>query len=85
MVEVKRLTEYSFETAEAMRKLLIELSRSGRDKGEIPEEWCLEVVNSPYHDVLLAVEDGEILGMATLSITMGAGIRKNAKSEAKRS
>ena len=81
MVEVKRLHEYSRETAEAIRGLLIELSRSGKDKGEIPEEWFLDVVNSPWHDVLLAVEDGRILGMCNLSIVMGAGIGKNAYLE----
>lgn len=81
MVEIKRLTKYSLETAEAIRRLLIDLSRSGKDKGEIPEEWFLDVINSPWHDVLLAVEDGEILGMCSLSVIMGAGIGKNAYLE----
>ena len=81
MIEIKRLTEYSAATAEAMRGLLIELSRSGRDKGEIPEEWFLDVISSPWHDVILAVDGDQILGMATLSVTMGAGIRKNAYLE----
>lgn len=81
MIEVKRLAEYSPEVAEAMRGLLIELSRSGKDKGEIPASWFEEVIASPWHEVLLAEEEGEILGMATLSVTMGAGIRKNAYLE----
>ena len=38
MIEVKRLTKYTWEKAEEIRKLLIELSRSGKDKGEISEE-----------------------------------------------
>ena len=67
--------------AEAARKLLIELSRSGKDKGEIPEEWFLEVVRSPYHEMLIAEDGGEILGMATVSVVFGAGIRKNAYLE----
>lgn len=81
MITIRRLTEYSAKTAEAMRGLLIELSRSGRDKGEIPEEWFSDIINSPYHDVLLAFDGSQVLGMATLSIVMGAGVRKNAYLE----
>lgn len=91
MVEIKRLSEYLEgedsrggrveEAGMAMRSLLIELSRSGEDKGEIPREWILEVAASPYHEVILAIEDGEILGMATASVVFGAGIRKNAYLE----
>ena len=81
MVEIKRLTEYNAATAEAMRGLLVELSRSGKDKGEIPEQWFLDVVNSPWHDVLLAVEGEQILGMCSLSVIMGAGVGKNAYLE----
>lgn len=81
MVEIKRLTKYDTQTAEAMRGLLIQLSRSGKDKGEIPEEWFLDVINSPWHDVLLAVEGEEVLGMCSLSIIMGAGVQKNSYLE----
>lgn len=81
MVEVKRLTEYNPKIAEAMRGLLVELSRSGKDKGEIPEQWFLDVINSPWHDVLLAVDGEVVLGMCNLTIIMGAGIGKNAYLE----
>lgn len=81
MVEIIRLKNYTPEIADAMRALMIELSRSGKDKGEIPETWFTEVIDSPWHDVLLAVEDGQVLGMATVSIIMGVGIRKNAYLE----
>ena len=81
MIEVKRLTKYTWEKAEEIRKLLIELSRSGKDKGEISEEWFLDVINSPWHDVILAEEDGRVVGMANMSIVMGAGVRKNAYLE----
>lgn len=80
-MRVKSLTKYTPEVAEAVRGLLIDLSRSGTDKGEIPEEWFRDVISSPYHDVLLAWEDDKILGMVTMSITMGPGIRKNAYIE----
>jgi len=78
---IKKLTEYTPETAARVRELLIELSRSGKDKGEIPREWFEDVIASPYHDLLLAEDDGKILGLACLSIIMGPGIRKNAYLE----
>lgn len=81
MVEIKRLTEYTPEIADAVRKLLIELSRSGKDKGEIPEEWFRDIIASPWHDLLVAEEDGKLLGIASMSIMMGPGIRKNAYLE----
>ena len=78
---VKTLTEYTPETANRIRELLIQLSRSGKDKGEIPEAWFNDVINSPWHDLLYAEEDGKILGIACISVVMGAGIRKNAYLE----
>lgn len=77
MIKVVQLADYSPEVGMAVRGLLIELSRSGKDKGEIPEKWFREVIASPYHDLLVAMEDGQILGMATVSVVFGAGIRKN--------
>ncbi|MBR5389222.1 GNAT family N-acetyltransferase [Candidatus Saccharibacteria bacterium] len=81
MVIIKRLDKYTEKTADAIRKLLIELSRSGKDKGEIPREWFDDIINSPWHDLIIAEEDGKLLGMAAMSIMMGAGIRKNAYLE----
>ena len=81
MVEIKRLTKYTPEIAEAVRRLLIELSRSGKDKGEIPEDWFTDIIESPWHTLLIAEENGKLLGMAALSIVMGPGIRTNAYLE----
>lgn len=80
-MEIRRLREYTPEVAEAVRELLKQLSRSGKDKGEIPREWFDEVIDSPYHDLLLAVEDEKVIGMASLTMVMGAGIGKNAYLE----
>ncbi len=71
---VKRLTEYTPEVAARVRELLIQLSRSGKDKGEIPESWFVDIINSPWHDLLIAEDEGQI-------ITMGPGILKNAYLE----
>ena len=81
MVKIKRLEKYTPEMADAIRKLLVQLSRSGKDKGEIPREWFEDIISSPWHDLLIAEEDGKLLGMAAVSIMMGAGIRKNAYLE----
>ena len=81
-MKITTLTKYDKETADRIRELLIQLSRSGKDKGEIPESWFKDVIDSPWHDLLMAVDDnGKIIGIATMSVTMGAGIRKNAYLE----
>ena len=78
---VKRLTEYTPEVAARVRELLVQLSRSGKDKGEIPESWFVDIINSPWHDLLIAEDEGQIIGIATVSVTMGPGILKNAYLE----
>ena len=78
---IKRLDKYTPEAADQIRQLLIQLSRSGKDRGEIPKEWFDELIASPYHDMLIAAEDDKIIGTATLSIHMGPIIRKNVYLE----
>ena len=78
---IKRLDKYTPEIADSVRKLLVQLSRSGKDRGEIPKEWFDELINSPYHDMILALEDDKIIGIATVSIHMGPIIRKNVYLE----
>lgn len=80
-MNISTLTQYTPETATRIRELLIQLSRSGKDKGEIPEDWFKDLIASPWHDMLIAEEDGQIIGIATLSVTMGPGIKKNAYLE----
>ena len=79
---IKLLTEYDKATADRIRELLIQLSRSGKDRGEIPEEWFSALINSDNHDMLLAYDDNNrIIGIATLSIIMGPIIRRAAYLE----
>lgn len=80
-MEIKRLTKYDKETADQIRNLLIQLSRSGKDRGEIPEQWFKDLIASPSHDLLIAEENGKVLGIACLSIIMGPIVRKNAYLE----
>ena len=80
-MQITTLTKYDKQTANRIRELLIQLSRSGKDRGEIPKEWFDELIASPYHDMLIAEEDGRIVGIATLSVKMGPITRKNAYLE----
>ena len=87
-MNITTLKEYTPATAQRIRELLIQLSRSGKDKGEIPEQWFHDLIASPWHDMLIATDDDstspthdQILGIATLSVTMGPGIKKNAYLE----
>lgn len=81
-MKITTLKEYTPETAARVRELLIQLSRSGKDRGEIPREWFDELIASPSHDMLLAIDDfGKIQGIATLSIIMGPIVRKVAYLE----
>ena len=81
-MRVKKLYKYDEKTANRVRELLIQLSRSGKDRGEIPKEWFEELIASPFHDMLIAEDDnGEIYGIATLSIIMGPIVRKVAYLE----
>ena len=81
-MKITKLEKYTPETADQIRKLLIQLSRSGKDRGEIPKEWFEELIASPHHDMLVAIDDNnQIIGIATLSIHMGPIISKNAYLE----
>ncbi|MDO4398894.1 MAG: GNAT family N-acetyltransferase [Candidatus Saccharibacteria bacterium] len=80
-MKIAKLEKYTPEVANQIRKLLIQLSRSGKDRGEIPREWFEELISSPYHDMLIATEEGKIIGIATLSVHMGPIIHKNAYLE----
>lgn len=80
-MNITPLNKYDPVIANRIRELLIQLSRSGKDKGEIPESWFHDIINSPWHDLLIAEEDGKIIGIACLSVVMGPGIKKNAYLE----
>lgn len=56
MIEVIKLSEYNERISSRIRTLLIQLSRSGKDKGEIPREWFEQIISSPWHDLLLSIE-----------------------------
>lgn len=81
-MKIELLTNYNQEVADRIRELLIQLSRSGKDRGEIPESWFNDIISSPWHDLIVAKNEADqIIGIVTVSVLMGPGIRKNAYLE----
>ena len=81
MIRIERLTGYDVRLAEDMGKLLMSLTTKYDGKA-VEKEWIDWVVQSPWHDELVAFdEDGKLVGMATLSVVMGAKIDRNAYLE----
>lgn len=80
MIEIGTMTEYDATVAEVMGKLLLDLSEDYTGE-PIPREWIEEVIESPWHDVLLATDDGVVVGMASVSVVMGPLISYNAYLE----
>ena len=74
---IKVLDKYTPESASRIRELMTQLSRSGKDRGEIAKEWLEEIITSPYHDILIATDDsGKIIGIASLSIIVNLRDKK---------
>lgn len=69
MIEVGPVTEYDGDVAEAMGKLRQQLSVR-HDGSAISRELIEEIIESPYHDILIAVDDSKVVGMAIVSIVM---------------
>ncbi|MCL1839886.1 GNAT family N-acetyltransferase [Candidatus Saccharibacteria bacterium] len=81
MVTIEKLTEYNEGLAAEMGTLLLQLSTSW-DGSPVSREWVEHVIESPWHDELLAFdENGKLVGMASMSVVMGAKIIRNAYLE----
>ena len=61
MIEVGPVAEYDAEVAAAMGKLRQQLS-ARHDGSAIDREVIEELIESPYHDILIAAEDVEYYG-----------------------
>ena len=72
MIHVERLRQYSPEVAADLGRLMPFLSESLTD-APIPEDRLKAIVDSPFHDQLIARNDKLVVGAATLSIVMAAG------------
>lgn len=81
MITIKTLTEYDPKLAKTMGKLLTQLSTNW-DGSPITREWIENIIESPWHDQLLALDDhNKLVGMATMSAVLGAKIGRNAYLE----
>ncbi len=69
MIEVGAVREYDTDVAEAMGRLRQQLS-ARHDGSAISREVIEELIESPYHDILIASDDGKVVGMAIVSIVM---------------
>ncbi len=69
MIEVGTVKEYDVELAEAMGKLRQQLS-ARHDGSAISRELIEELIESPYHDILVATDGDKIVGMVIVSIVM---------------
>ena len=69
MIEIGPVTEYDGEVAEAMGKLRQQLSER-HDGSAIEREKIEELIESPYHDILIAVDEGKVGGMVIDSVVL---------------
>lgn len=77
-MNVEILTQYSAEDAAAIGRLMPHLS-DAFDGSPVPAALLRDIIASPYHDQLVARDEyGTIIGTATLTVTMGAAVGRNA-------
>ena len=70
MIDISALTEYDGDIAATMGVFRRQLSTK-YDGSPIPRDLIEEIIESPYHDILLAIDDNDkIVGMVVVSIVM---------------
>ena len=80
-ITIEILRRYSPDDAVQIGALMPHLS-SRLDDTPIDEELLKDIISSPYHDQLVARDaNGTIIGTATLSIVMAAGVGRGAYLE----
>ncbi len=80
-ITIELLTVYAAADAVQIGQLMPTLSKQFTSE-PIPESLLRAIIDSPYHDQLVARDEtGRIVGTATLSIIMGAGVNTKAYLE----
>ena len=75
---IEALSVYKTQDAEMMGYLLTSLSDKF-DGSPVDERTLRDIIESPFHDQIVARdENGIIIGMLTVSITIGAGVHRGA-------
>lgn len=80
MIKIEKLKKYDEEVAEEMGRMFTELSDT-YDGGAVSKEWIEDVAGSPWHDQLMAYDGERLVGMATVSVVMGARMYRNVYME----
>jgi len=72
-VQIERLADYSAADAAGLGRLMPFLSE--RLSGDpVDEQLLQDIINSPYHDQLIARLEGRIVGAATLNLLLGPAV-----------
>ena len=79
MIEIGPVMEYDGDVAEAMGKLRAQLS-SRHDGSAIEREKIEELIESRYHDILIAADEGKVVGMVIVSVVL-ASLDRNVYME----
>lgn len=73
-ISIEKLTAYSANDAAMIGKILPHLS-SSFSGDPVPEQVLRDIIESPFHEQLVARKNtGEIVGIATVSLTFGAAV-----------
>jgi GNAT superfamily N-acetyltransferase len=80
MASVERLQQYSLSDATAIGQLLLVLNPKFPGT-PVDEDLLRDIISSPHHDQIVARIDDEIVGIATLSVTIGTGAGRKAYLE----
>ncbi|MGI6612698.1 MAG: GNAT family N-acetyltransferase [Candidatus Nanosyncoccaceae bacterium] len=75
---IERLTSYSQKDAIEIGQLMPSLRSKIRDDSPIDKKALLDIINSPWHDMIVARLDDKIVGTASLSIIMGPANKRIA-------
>lgn len=79
-VNLERLAAYTHEDAADIGRLMPFLSQRMEDK-PMSEVLLTQIIESPYHEQIVARLNNKIIGTATLSIIMGPAVGKQARLE----
>ncbi|MCL2444880.1 GNAT family N-acetyltransferase [Candidatus Saccharibacteria bacterium] len=79
-IEVRRLERWDEGLAREMGRLLRDLTPK-YDGGAMSQEWVEMIVESELHDQLLVFDGEELIGMATVSVVLGAYVGRNVYLE----
>lgn len=79
-ISIERLATYSQKDAIGIGRLMPFLSQRMNDD-PIDQKLLTQIVESPYHEQIVARLNGKIVGAATLSLIMGPAVGRQARLE----